>query len=171
MKKLSKIFGIIACAFVLVVSGVMLTACGGSGKANPYSIKGVTLKGTSECIIVWGENATQADKEELWTQLGATNDKEFEQKYSEMAGEFYKSWTCVFKNDGSVEVTMTEHEEPETETWYFTQTEDLKTIQTYYDAELTDKFLPFDFIDGKYCLSIVPDSDYDISIYFAFAKS
>ena len=121
----------IACVVVLMFSGIMFTACGG---VNPYSIKGITLKGKAECKVIWGEDATQADKDELWSQLNATNNEGFEQKYSERAGEFYETWTCVFKNDGSVEVTLTEYDEPETETWYFTQTEDLKIIQTYYDA-------------------------------------
>lgn len=168
MKKLSKILGTIACAFVLVLSGFMLTACGG---ANPYSVKGVTLKGTAECKVVWGENATQQEKEELWSQVDVTTDEEFMQKYSEMAGEFYETWSLVFKNDGSIEATLTEHDEPETEIWYFTQTEDLKTIQTYYDAELTHSFLPLEYMEGKYWLNIVSDSDYDVSIYFAFVKA
>ena len=167
MKKLSKILGVIACAFMLVFSGVMLTACGGGA----FNVKGVTLKGTSECKVVWGESATQEEKEELWGQLDATNNEDFTQKYSEEAGAFYESWTCVFKDDGSVEVTLTEHDEPETETWYYTQTEDLKTVQFYYDAELSDSFLPFEFIDGKYWLNIAPDSDYDVGIYFAFARA
>lgn len=166
MKKLSKILGMIACAFVIAFSGIMLTACG----ANAFDIKGVTLKGTSECIVIWGENATQTEKEELWSQLDATNNEEFTQKYSEIAGEFYETWTLVFNADGSVQVTLTEHEEPETNTWYYTQTEDLKTIQLYYDAELTDSFLPFSFINGKFCMNIAPDADYDVSIYFAFER-
>ena len=166
MKKFSKILGMIACSFVIIFLGVMLTACGGGA----YDIKGTTLKGTAECKVVWGENATQAEKEELWSEVGATNDEEFEQIYSELEGEFYKTWTCVFKNDSSIEVTI-EDEGPELLTWYFIQSEDFKTIQTYYDVELTDKFLPFDFIDGKFCLNITPDAEYDVSIYFAFTKA
>ena len=165
MKKLTKYLGIIAGAFILMFSGVMLTACGG---ANPYSVKGVTLRGTSECIIVWEENATQLNKEYMWNKNGVTNDEELVNELSEQGGSFYETWECVFKNDGSMDVTLTENQEPETETWYFTQTEDFKTIQTYFDAELTDKFLSFDYIDGKYWLNI---SDYDyLSIYFAFER-
>lgn len=167
MKKISKILGIIACAFVIMFSGALLTACG----QNAFDIKGVTLKGTAECKIVWGPNASQEDKEELWGEVGATNDEEFAQMYSEMGGEFYETWTCVFNQDGSVVVTLTEHDEPETITWHYVQSQDLKTIQTYTDAELTDIFLPFEFIEGKYWLNIAPDAEYDVSIYFAFARA
>ena len=164
MKKLSKILGMIACAFVIIFSGAMLTACGGGA----YNIKGTTLKGTAECKIVWGENATQQNKEAMWSKNGVTNDDELAQKFAEQDGEFYETWKCIFNNDGSLEVTLTEHEDPETETWYFTQTEDFNTIQTYFDAELTDSFLSFDYIDGEYMLNI---SEYDyLAIYFAFER-
>lgn len=160
MKKLSKVFGMIACAFVIVLSGVILTACGG---AKPYSVKGVTLQGTEKCSIVWNDDATQQDKDDLWSIVNATNDEEFEQKYSEDLGEFYKSFTFAFNSDGTVTVTRNE-----TQTLYYTQTEDLKTIAVYKNVEHTNSYCKLEFYDGEFAMAEY--TDYNATIYFSLKR-
>ena len=66
MKKFSKWFGTITCALVVVLSGVLMTAC----SAKPYDVKGVTFNAKADCSIVWGENATQTDKEYYYVNWG-----------------------------------------------------------------------------------------------------
>ena len=167
MKKITKFLSIMACAVVVALSGLLLGGCGGG---KPYSLAGTTLRGTSECIIVWGESATQQDKEALWAEFGVTNDEDCANKYAENAGDFHSTMTFVFAEDGTVSMTYKEHEEPETHVFYYVQSEDLKSVQMYYNQEYTHKYLPIKFINGKYYLNATPDSEYDMGIYIALVK-
>ncbi len=166
MKKLSKFLSVIACALIVVVSGAALAGCGGN---KPYSVKGVKLTGTAECTVVWGDSATQQDKDELWGQLDATNNEEFEQNMSEMAKEFYEASWFDFKKDGTFTAYMDESEQ----SGYYVQSEDLKTITLYRNAEHTQAFsgFVFEYIDGAFRLNTTTDGDYDVSIYFAYKKA
>ena len=165
MKKISKILGMIACAFVLVLSGTLLTACGG---ANPYSVKGVTLNGTAEITVVWWEEATQEEKNKAWEIFGsgATNDSEFEQNLSEEWGEHYAATWIDFKEDGSFTAYLNESEI----SGYYVQSEDLKSISLYEDAEHTEYlYYTFDYVDGTFRLDL--NSDGHMTLYVAYQKA
>ena len=162
MKKISKIFVLIVCTFVLALSSTLLTAC---SDGNPYSIKGVTLNGTDNCIIAWEDDATQQDKEDLWGNFNATNDEEFVQNYTEEEGEFYKSFTFAFNNNETVVCTQNADEK----TYYYTQSEDLKSVRIYKNVEHTNGYCMLEFFDGGYC--IVEMTDYNAKIYFKLQKA
>jgi len=164
MKKLSKILGLITCTFVLALSCVLLTACGGNDP-SPYSVAGVTLKGTDNCSIVWDSDATQQDKQDLWDAFEVTNESEFLQKYSQESGSFYKAFNFAFKNDGTVVLAKTGQEQ---QTLYYSQTNDLKTIRIYKDEGHTNGYCILSYNNGEYCMAEV--TDYNSTIYFKFQK-
>ena len=169
MKKLTKFLGIIACAFVLVLSSAILTACGGE---KPYSVKGVTLKGSSECSIVWDEDATQEDKQRLWDAYNVSNDEELLADLTENDGEFYSTFTCVFDANGGFVMSATEGSKEKSYEGYYSQSSDLQRVELYHDAEHTQTFshFAFQYIDGRFNLDMPMDGEWHINIYFVFNK-
>ncbi|MGN1212703.1 MAG: hypothetical protein ACI4TZ_01555 [Christensenellales bacterium] len=158
MKKVSRVFGIIACGFVML-SAMLLTACGAS---NPFDVKGTTLQGNGECFVVWSDTATQEYKDEVYATKGVKNDKELAQLFAQANGEYFKTVTYTFKEDGTCEKMSSNVSKPTV--YYYEQQEDLKTIKFYEDAEHT-KYISDDlkFANGNFCTSL----DWsDLSIYF-----
>lgn len=113
---------------------------------------------------MWQEDATQQDKENLWGNFNAANDEEFVQKYSEESGDFYKSFTFSFNDDGTVLCSKNE-----SGALYYTQTDDLKTVRIYKNAELTNGYCILTYFDGNYCMTEL--TDYNATIYFKLERA
>ena len=165
MKKISKILGMIACAFVLMLSGVLLTACGG-----PYSVKGHTFKITSECFIVWSEGVTEEQKALALEEIEVPDEKTLTTMYSEMfEGNAYSTMTFEYKEDGTVTISLVEGDTPVSIEGYYLQTEDMTKVTNYHDEEYTDVIGDgahgLEYINGNFCWSAMVDSDV-LSIYF-----
>lgn len=165
MKKFSKWFGTITCALVVVLSGVLMTAC----SAKPYDVKGVTFNAKVDCSIVWGEEGSQRDKEYYYEEFEATNDAELEAAIEAgEAGQFYGGFTFTFNEDGSCDVTSPEGEE----TLYYVQSEDLKNVKLYEDAEHAgDVWYELDFVDGEFAFNATAGGDADVAIYFVLEQA
>ena len=165
MKKFSKWFGTITCALVVVLSGVLMTAC----SAKPYDVKGVTFNAKADCFVVWGEEATQRDKDYLYEDFEATNDAELEASIEAgEAGQHFGGFTFTFNEDGLCIVSYAEGEE----TFYYVQSEDLKNIKLYDNAEHTG-YVDFelDFVDGEFAFNASAGGDADVAIYFVLEQA
>lgn len=151
MKKISKILGIITCAFVLMLSCTLLTACksNDSVEAKPYSVKGVTLAGTKEGFVVWADTISQEDKDAFWASVDAKDEKEYFQNLA------FDTITYKFNEDGTLVMSNPEYGE-KTFTYYYEQSADLKTISLYEDVEDVgkDEYVYFNivYINGEYYL-------------------
>lgn len=168
MKNIYKIFGIIACTFVLVLSSALMTAC---GVANPYSLKDITLKMTEEVYIVWDSSATQQDKEEFWQYNGVSNDQEYiEKMVNSDSFNIIKSASYNFLEDGKVIISINDSTEEPVEL-YYKQSDDLKIVDIYTDAELTLlNYYGFVFRDGSFMMNI-PDSNYPVNLCIKAIKN
>ncbi len=166
MKKFSKVLGAIACAFVVLFSGVLLAACGAK---KPYSVEGVTFKGTEECTVVWGADATEADKQHIWENMESSGDKEMIAKFAAQMADIVKEISLTFYEDGSFEYVNGSS----TETCYYAQSEDLQIVELYHDAEHETDMdgLQVRFIDGKFYLRIMymPTYHFD-GVFFALEQ-
>lgn len=173
MKKLTKILGMFACAFVLMLSGMFLTACGGA-----YSVKGMTFKGTSECFVVWAEGLTDDEKASILEELDVASEESLIELYSTHMGPVMETFTQRFNEDGTVDISIIEHEgeDPQTISGYWAQSEDLTKVINYHDAEHTDVIGDgahgLEYVNGKFCLNFVAYSDYqdEIGVYFVFER-
>ena len=169
MKKISKILGVIACAFVFMLSGALLTACGG---AAPFNVKGVSLKGTAECILVWGEEISEQDKQDIYAENDITSEEELNAMYSNWLGEQIKTYTYTYNTDGTLLIKAFAEGETHEIEGYYAQSEDLKTITNYHDAEHTSVFSDglggLEWHEDSYCCEIF--SDTTITVYFVFER-
>ena len=156
----------VACAFVVLFSGVLLAAC---GSEKPYSVQGKSFKGTDSCIVVWGEDATETDKEHIWEAMESAGDEEMTAKFAAQMAETVKGISLEFHEDGSFEYVNGS----DTETCYYVQSEDLTIVDLYHDADHETDMdgLQVRFINGKFYLRImyVPNYNFD-GVFFALEQ-
>lgn len=163
MKKVAKILGVVACAFVLAFSSLLLVACGNNG---PYDVKGMTFKTTDEISFRWGTEITSEKKAEMYKECKVENEKDFMKKLQEQCIEMLDgSGTIAFGKDGTATSKSTNKNGETKETDYtYTQSDDLKTI-TVTDVKNENSTTIVEYVDGNYCILIAGDEQ----TYFVYA--
>lgn len=158
MKK--KILSFILVLCLIVPCAVMLSACGKKDNSkSPFNVSGKTLIGTGECSIIWDDGVTAEQKQEfLSEQFG---DKTLEEIYATLASseicEVSTGMTIEYKADGTVKITNSSFGIDID--GYYVQSEDLKTITNYRDADhnniITDGLGFITYVgNGNYAMTI-----------------
>ena len=166
MKKFSKIMAVMVCTLVVVVSSLLLGACGG---ASAYNVAGVTLSGNGElqCIIVWNENATPEIKEQTLSDMGYQTEQELIDFYVSRLDDVILLITLEFQNDGTLLYTDGKFED---HVYYYEQSEDFKIVELYSNAGHTSDVdgMRVEFINGEEYLRVLKMSAF--SAYFRLYK-
>ena len=171
MKKLMKSLTALVLAFVAVLSVLSLTAC---GEEKPYSVVGLTLNGTKNCVVVWGEDVTNQDKERFYDeiQLSTKSDGAVKDYFETNYGELMVTVVMTFNEDGTLTYSSADKSRPIT--YYYVQSQDLNSVALYRNEEHTIDVdgMKVDFINGKYCLCITSLESINLQgIYFELVKA
>ena len=134
MKKRILSFVFVLC--LLIPCALTLVACGKDDSKSPFNVSGKTFEGTGECMFIWEDGVTKEQKQTFITsQFG---DKTLEEIYANLAtsemGTFINGMTIEYKKDGSLVITSGTSSAIE---GFYVQSEDLKEITNYRDAEHT----------------------------------
>ena len=115
-------------------------------------------------FFAWSETATQEDKNNIYNDLKVANDEELKETIKEFGSDFVNC-KLVFDKKGTVEITKSQDN---AKLYYYSQSEDLKTINIFDDAEKTKDAGTLSFVNGYFCLK--EDETKAITIYIAFNK-
>ena len=182
MKNLKKSVVSFMLAVCLIIPCVfMLSACGKDKTTEapqPYAVAGKSWQGTSECVIVWKGGVTEQDKSDFFSRHEHDTEEEMLTAIKEGTGEgFCALLKLTFNNNGTVTtVFVLDGVEDEPNTIYYKQSEDLKTIELFKDAECTQKAVGdhygpqrYEWKDGQYYAVLEWDELFDV--YFVFKQA
>ena len=164
MKKIFKISSI----FVAVVfSALFLSACGAS---SPFSVVGKTFKPARQVEILWEEGATAEEKQEIYDELEVQDDSGIKAMYEQWLANDEAELNgikFVYEANGIGKLYIGNNAIPQT--FYWSQSEDLKVVTNYRDEEKTSKFSDglgeLFYVNGRYGMLL---SDSACKLYVMF---
>ncbi len=151
MKKLKKSLLSIFAFCLLIPCMFLFSACGDDDK--PYDVKGLTLSIEDDCVVVWQKGVTKEQKQQAQLEIDP-----YEADAENLSNDDY---SIKFNTDGTATIGS--------DTRYYTQSKDLKTIKIYTDAEHNNLQFELTYLNEDYCMK-VNIIEGIATIYYAFSK-